>query len=122
MKAQYQLTDKVRPNIFITCKNEDERQLLDQEKTWIIQAGYSGEVKVQMQSGEGIEGCIQVPIGPTVQCHMYLKGHIKPDEEKKKLEKKRGILQKSLDGLKKKMALPTYEDKVPANVRKENAE
>ena len=70
---------------------------------------------------EAPKGCISSTVGPTVRVFASVKEHIKVEAEiarlSKKLSETEGFLQKT----EKKMQAKGYE-KVPADVRKEDAE
>eukprot|EP00755_Sulcionema_specki_P013659 Sspe_Gene.8944::Locus_3009_Transcript_1_1_Confidence_1.000_Length_3269::g.8944::m.8944/K01873/VARS, valS; valyl-tRNA synthetase len=118
-KQQYQLLQK-RPDVFVQCKSEEDRKLLDHEKTYIIAICRTGQLTMAMEGDAIPDGCAVKVIGPTMKCYMHLKGMVDAAAEIKKLQKQQGILQKSLDGLTKKMNVPKYSEKVPVEVQNEN--
>mmetsp|Transcript_11288 Transcript_11288/g.11328 ORF Transcript_11288/g.11328 Transcript_11288/m.11328 type:complete len:923 (+) Transcript_11288:182-2950(+) len=65
-------------------------------------------------------GCIMNP-SRDVEVYLELAGMVNIEAEVKKLAKKRDQMQKLIEGLKKKMSLPQYEEKTPENVKAENS-
>ncbi|KAL0232899.1 hypothetical protein GEMRC1_011646 [Eukaryota sp. GEM-RC1] len=84
-----------------------------------------------LSSAHNVKCCSEDEVPPTcgvsvvltnIKIFVDLKGLIDVDVELKKINKKLGIVEKSLDSLKKKMSIPNYETKVPEQVRVANAE
>merc|ERR1711997_1218390 len=68
------------------------------------------------------EGCAIVTVSDKVAAHLVLKGIIDCTKEIEKLEKKMSILEIQSNKLLKDSQIEGYESKVPADVRKSNAE
>eukprot|EP01059_Diplonema_ambulator_P035675 TRINITY_DN8501_c0_g1_i1.p1 TRINITY_DN8501_c0_g1~~TRINITY_DN8501_c0_g1_i1.p1 ORF type:complete len:1052 (+),score=443.31 TRINITY_DN8501_c0_g1_i1:270-3425(+) len=120
-KASYQLNDKVEPSVIIACKDKEEAQFLDAEKTFVKFLSKIGETKIVDASEAVPAGCAAQVIGPSVTCYMQIADLIDIDAELKKIQKKQALLEKTIGSLETKMAAPTYTEKVPEKVREENA-
>jgi valyl-tRNA synthetase len=91
-------------------------------ETWEDGEGVSHASRIVLDEGGGApESCGMRPVGDQCELFLSLKGMIDIEGEIKSLEKKKAAQQKSLDGLKAKMALPNYAEKVPESVRTANS-
>ena len=122
VKAEYQLTNKNKPDIWLVATQH--KQLLANETLAVATLAVVGDVVVvaKEQESEVPEGCGFTTVNPDVGAHMMLKGIIDVAAEVKKMDKKAGLIEKSLTSLETKMKAPTYEQKVPEAVRATNTE
>eukprot|EP00758_Cryptobia_borreli_P005671 Tbor_TRINITY_DN4958_c0_g1::TRINITY_DN4958_c0_g1_i1::g.9618::m.9618/K01873/VARS, valS; valyl-tRNA synthetase len=123
MKASYQLTYKVKPDVWISCTT-DKLKLIAAH-TYIVEAlGVVGNVVAIENTNESEipAGCGMTVISKELILCMMLKGSIDVDAEIKKLDKAKAMLNKQLEVVAKKMGLANYETKVPESVRKADAE
>lgn len=68
------------------------------------------------------EGCTARVVSDRASVHLLLRGLVDPAAEVAKLDKKADRLRGEGDHLRRRMAAPTYADKVPADVREKDAE
>ncbi|RNC37477.1 putative valyl-tRNA synthetase, partial [Trypanosoma cruzi] len=124
-KASYSLTNKHKPDVWITAQTSEVKQLLMDHSYMVISLGVVGNVSVI--SPEEVEanvpkGCGFSVVNKEVGVNMMLLGFIDVQKEVAKLDKQLVGLQKQIEGLKKKMSIPNYDMKVPADVRTANSE
>ncbi|PWV07207.1 putative valyl-tRNA synthetase [Trypanosoma cruzi] len=124
-KASYSLTNKHKPDVWITAQTAEVKQLLMDHSYMVISLGVVGNVSVI--SPEEVEanvpkGCGFSVVNKEVGVNMMLLGFIDVQKEVAKLDKQLVGLQKQIEGLKKKMSIPNYDMKVPADVRTANSE
>jgi len=118
-KANYNLTNKDRPPVFIQCSDPNYIQLVSNQLNEIAVQAFSGEIKVIKEDEKPPVGCSIEVIDPNCKAYILLKGYIDFDVEIKKLEKNKAQFEKLVEGLKTKMANKNY-DKVPENVKEQN--
>eukprot|EP01064_Diplonema_japonicum_P017895 TRINITY_DN2633_c0_g2_i1.p1 TRINITY_DN2633_c0_g2~~TRINITY_DN2633_c0_g2_i1.p1 ORF type:complete len:1060 (+),score=350.39 TRINITY_DN2633_c0_g2_i1:47-3226(+) len=121
MKASYQLNDKVMPEVSVACKNQDEAEFFNSEKTFIKSLGKIGETTIVKASDPVPAGYAAQVVNSSITCYMNIKDLIDVKAEIAKIEKKQKTLEKVIATLETKMAAPTYAAKVPEKVRSENA-
>lgn len=123
-KASYGLTNKNRPEIWVTAHVKSAKELLTKESFMIEFLGVVGEVTVLSAEEEATipKGCGFSVVTKEVGVNMKLLGYIDVIKEVAKLEKQQQGLLKQIEGTKKKMAIPNYETKVPVEVRQANTE
>ena len=92
------------------------------EETQSITTLAKGVSDVQvLQGGDELPvGCALYTITEEINVHLLVKGQVDIDSEVQKLQKKIANIDKSKQGLVKKMTVPDYENKVPADVREAN--
>lgn len=124
-KASYNLTNKVKPDVWVAVhKNHEIMALVDQEKFMITTLGVVGNVTV-IDSTEATavpRGCGVSVVTKEVGVHMMLLGNIDATKEVTKLEKQLADMRRLIEASKKKMTIPNYETKVPEAVRLTNTE
>jgi valyl-tRNA synthetase len=118
-KGAYQLTNKQRPEVFVKCGSEAHTKLILAQSTDIIALAFSGPITI---AGENPipEGCAVEIVNEFTELHVVLKGMIDFNVEIEKQKKNKAKLQQAYDNLVKKMALPSYKDKVPERVQIED--
>eukprot|EP01063_Lacrimia_lanifica_P015291 TRINITY_DN22090_c0_g1_i1.p1 TRINITY_DN22090_c0_g1~~TRINITY_DN22090_c0_g1_i1.p1 ORF type:complete len:1040 (+),score=487.79 TRINITY_DN22090_c0_g1_i1:114-3233(+) len=121
MKASYQLTDKIEPTVYFACKTKEAKAFLDSEKTYMVSMARLGKTTVVDASEKIPDGCATQVVGPDVTAYMHVADLIDVAAELGKLEKKEKLLTKSIGSLETKMGAPTYAERVPQNVRDDNA-
>ncbi|ESL08113.1 hypothetical protein TRSC58_04190 [Trypanosoma rangeli SC58] len=124
-KASYSLTNKHKPDVWITAQTGEVKQLLIDHRYMVSSLGVVGNVFVI--SPEEVEtsvpkGCGFSVVNKEVGVNMMLLGFIDVQKEVTKLDKQLEGLQKQIQSLKKKMSIPNYETKVPPEVRASNSE
>ncbi|KAH9580058.1 Methionyl/Valyl/Leucyl/Isoleucyl-tRNA synthetase [Trypanosoma melophagium] len=124
-KASYSLTNKHRPDVWITARTPEVKELVCSHSFMIESLGVVGNVSVISPEEEATtvpKGCGFSVVNKEVGVNMMLLGYIDVQKEVTKLEKQLVGLQKQIEGLKKKMSIPNYETKVPVEVRNANSE
>nr|CCC91137.1 unnamed protein product [Trypanosoma congolense IL3000] len=121
-KAFYSLTNKHRPDVWVTVRTADARDIVEAQKFMIESLGVVGKVTVISAEEEASlpKGCGFAVVSKDLSINMMLLGFIDVQKEVAKLEKQAAGVQKQLDGLRKKVSVPDYEAKVPADVREAN--
>ncbi|CBZ28993.1 putative valyl-tRNA synthetase [Leishmania mexicana MHOM/GT/2001/U1103] len=124
-KASYSLTNKHKPDVWVTAHTTELQELFAAEKMMISTLGFVGEVTVVSPAEEAAavpKGCGFSLVTKEVGVNMMLMGFIDVAKEVAKLEKQLDGLTKQIEGMKKKMSIPNYETKVPAEIRVANTE
>ncbi|CAJ1991110.1 ValRS / valyl-tRNA synthetase [Leishmania donovani] len=124
-KASYSLTNKHKPDVWVTAHTAELQELFAAEKMMISTLGVVGEVTVVSPAEETAavpKGCGFSVVTKEVGVNMMLMGFIDVGKEVAKLEKQLDGLMKQIEGMKKKMSIPNYETKVPAEIRVTNTE
>ncbi|ORC90745.1 putative valyl-tRNA synthetase [Trypanosoma theileri] len=124
-KASYSLTNKHKPDVWITARTPEVKELVSSHSFMIESLGVVGKVSVISPEEETThvpKGCGFSVVNKEVGVNMMLLGFIDVQKEVAKLEKQHIGLQKQIEGLKKKMSIPNYETKVPLDVRNGNSE
>lgn len=80
----------------------------------------SGQVDVLGPNDNDPAGCIKNHVSDELQTFIKAAGLIDIKLETERVKKRNSELLKYAEGIKKKMSIPNYETKVPANVRTEN--
>jgi valyl-tRNA synthetase len=107
--------------VYIRASNIELAKTLDQETQSIITLAKGvSEVKVLQGTDELPHGCALNTVTEEINVHLLVKGQVDIDAEVQKLQKKIANVDKSKHGLVKKMNVPDYENKVPADVREAN--
>ncbi|KEG14433.1 valyl-tRNA synthetase [Trypanosoma grayi] len=125
IKASYSLTNKHKPDVWLTARTAEVKQLLSLHDFMVESLGVVGKVSVISPEEEAScvpKGCGFSVVSKEVGINMMLLGFIDVPKEVGKLEKQLAGLQKQIEGLKKKMSIPDYDTKVPADVRRANSE
>jgi valyl-tRNA synthetase len=125
MKAQYALTPKVKPEVWIACNSAAALNTLAPQTSLVETLGGCGATVTIAKESEAATvpvGCGFQTATPEVGVHMMLKGFISVEKEVAKLAKAIAEKQKILDGHRKKLQVPGYDTKVPQAVRDANTE
>ncbi|KAG5498085.1 hypothetical protein GH5_02882 [Leishmania sp. Ghana 2012 LV757] len=125
IKASYSLTNKHRPDVWVTAHTPALQELFATEAMVVSTLGVVGEVTVVSPAEEAAavpKGCGFSVVTKEVGVNVMLMGFIDVEKEVAKLNKQLESLSKQIEGLKKKMTIPNYEAKVPEEVRAANTE
>lgn len=127
MCSSANLPPSAKPQVYLVfLDNSAEtlafRTLLQNENELIVTLSKSKKVDVLANKSEVPIGCIQDIVNNMVEVHLYLKEHIKPEDEIKRLTKKIEANNGFMEALKKKMTIKDYDTKVPENVKQLNKE
>ncbi|AAZ12006.1 valyl-tRNA synthetase, putative [Trypanosoma brucei brucei TREU927] len=122
-KAFYSLTNKHKPDVWVTARAAETREIVESHKFMIESLGVVGRVSVIPPEEEAAavpKGCGFAVVNKDLSINMMLLGFIDVQKEVAKLEKQLAGLQKQIEGVNKKISMPGYETKVPADVREAN--
>ncbi|VDP12820.1 unnamed protein product, partial [Soboliphyme baturini] len=119
VRADYNLTPKVRTKLFITPVDDAVADDIRQCEDLIATLSLSSNVE-QLSSTIFPAGCATYPIGSKCNIHVLLQGLIDINLEVSKLTSRREKLINQLDAFKKVMTTVDYEEKVPKQVKESN--
>ncbi|GAB5587672.1 valine--tRNA ligase [Umbelopsis nana] len=119
LMVEYSISKNAK--VFVKISNPALAKILEQEAQSIttLAKGVS-EVKILQSTDETPVGCALATLSEEINVYLLVKGQVDIDAEVQKLQKKIVTVDKSKQGLLKKMAVPDYENKVPADVRESN--
>lgn len=118
-RSDYNIPSKTKTEAFIISADEKLTSVLTSFKTDLQTMAYCSTSDIVTETPSG---CAILTINAQCEVHLLLKGVIEADKEIGKLEKKRSLLEQTITGLKKKMAIEGYETKVPETVQLDNVE
>ena len=114
------MPSNAKPHIILRCKTEELKQIFVSESAVLQSLVKSGQVDVLGPNDQDPEGCLKSHVSEEFQTLIKVVGLIDVKLEIQRITKRQNELTKLMDGLKKKMNVPGYEQKVPEAVRKEN--
>ncbi|KAI8580129.1 hypothetical protein K450DRAFT_238309 [Umbelopsis ramanniana AG] len=119
LMVEYTITKNAK--VYVQVNNPNVAKILSYE-TQSITTLAKGVSEVQvLQSGDELPvGCALYTITEEINVHLLVKGQVDIESEVQKLQKKIANVDKSKQGLIKKMNVSDYENKVPADVREAN--
>mmetsp|Transcript_29964 Transcript_29964/g.66340 ORF Transcript_29964/g.66340 Transcript_29964/m.66340 type:complete len:1040 (+) Transcript_29964:120-3239(+) len=120
LRSDYGLV-KQKPHLYVACTDEGKHQVLTALSSEVATLTTSSEVSVLPPGTSAPSGCSVGIVDDSTTLHMLLKGILDPALEIQKLQKKVAEVEGRIDGMKRKMALPTY-DKTPDNVKADDKE
>uniref|UniRef100_A0A646QHV5 Valine--tRNA ligase n=1 Tax=Hemiscolopendra marginata TaxID=943146 RepID=A0A646QHV5_9MYRI len=120
-RAEYNLTNKVKAEVYLQCSNENLADTLKSYEEFIKTLAYCSTVKVLTEKAP-TDGCAIFTVSDKCQIHLMLKGLINPTKEIEKLNSKQEKLTSQLNKLVASTKVPDYEVKVPLDVRNSNTE
>lgn len=124
-KASYSLTNKHRPDVWVVARSESALNVM-RAHAYIVQTlGVVGTVTAITSEEEATavpHGCGFSVVNKEVGVQMMLMGLIDVAKEVAKLSKNIDGVKKQVEGMDKKMTIPNYETKVPADIRAANTE
>lgn len=121
--AQLGVKNNARPKAFVYFSTEDEQRLMNLTAHHVVTLAKLDSLEV-LKTGTKPDGASVVVSVVSDKCSVYIEaaGLVDFKVEVDKLIKKRGLVEKSLQGLEKKKSMAGYEEKVPADVRAETQE
>lgn len=122
IRADWHMKPSARPRTLIFCSSPASRATVDAMRMTIGTLSQSGEVAVLERPPEFVAECGTQVINDSVTGYIHLRGEIDVDAELARLNKNRVTAMKTRDGIAKKMAVPSYEAKVPEAVRRQDRE
>jgi len=121
MRADYQLTPKMKAEIYLCASDEASADTLRSFSNLILNLASASNVQILTQE-KPPEGCAITTASATCEIHMMLKGLIDISKEIIKLENKKKTLSSQLTKLTEAANKPDYNSKVPEKVRNQNQE
>jgi valyl-tRNA synthetase len=119
LMVEYNVTSNAK--IYIQTTSPALAILLNSQKQGIVTLTKGVNTAIVLVPGEHPPpGCALSTLTDELYVSLLVKGNVDIDAEAKKFEAKREKSAKSLEILKKKMALPDYKTKVPVDVREAN--
>ena len=122
LRAAYNLQPKAKAELFVKTRGDVATDAAKQFAEGIATLAGCARVDVIGPDDEVPPGCGVTIINESISVYLMLKGVVDPAAEIAKLEKKSSQTKKSIAALQKQMEMPGYEEKVPENVRADNAE
>ncbi|CEG49049.1 valine-trna partial [Plasmopara halstedii] len=116
VRAEYGLTNSVRPTFFIKCSDKDISAVIESQLDDFNTLAKAGESKCIVDE-EAPQGCAMHSVNDKVQIFVLLAGLVDFANEITKLSKKLAKIAPSLDSLSKKMSRDDYKIKVPEDVQ-----
>ncbi|KAK4481062.1 hypothetical protein RD792_011932 [Penstemon davidsonii] len=106
---------------FVRCRTDDTCDLIKKHELEIATLATISSMEVVRESDDAPVGCIVDVVNESLSVFLKLRGNINVEAELEKLKKKMEEVQKQYDVLKKKTSAPSYDEKVPADIREANA-
>jgi len=122
LRADYQLTPKTKVDIYVQSFDQALQQALERFKDLMIIMTNGNGITFLAEKEAPPVGCVFSTLSDKCKVFILLKGIIDIDKEEAKLGKKKEGLLKQIEAMKKDMALPNYETRVPEGVRQKNQE
>jgi valyl-tRNA synthetase len=119
--AQLGMKPSARPKAYVTMSSEDDSRFITRVAQHVVTLAKLESLEVVSGKPES-QSCVVSVLNERCTIYVDAEGLVDFKAEIDKFTKKRGLLLKSLEGLEKKMNLPGYEEKVPADVRTSNKE
>lgn len=116
VRAEYGLTNSVRPTFFIKCHDENLKRIMETHVEDFKTLAKAGEVECLVNEEPPL-GCAMHSVNDKVQLFVLLAGLVDFANEIAKLGKKVARIAVSVESLNKKMTRDDYETKVPEDVR-----
>ncbi|GJP57447.1 hypothetical protein CLOP_g46 [Closterium sp. NIES-67] len=121
LRMAYALQPKQRPPASAQCKSEAAAAAVAAAVGEIRTLATLAELQVLPAGESAPAGCAVAIVDENLSVHVLLRGMVDAKAETQKLGKRKNETSKLQEALAKKMGVPGYEEKVPANVREENA-
>ncbi|KAK7094600.1 valine--tRNA ligase-like [Littorina saxatilis] len=121
IRADYMLVPKMKIDTYLRCADDATISTLKKYETLVSTLANTSTVHY-LREDMAPAGCAMLTVNAHCEAHIMLKGVIDVEKEISKLETKKDSLGKQLKKLQDAAAVPTYETKVPEEVRSQNAE
>ena len=122
LRSAYNLPPKAKPELHVVARGERATTAVTRFADAVKTLASAGSVAVLGPDDAIPAGCGVTVIDESVTLYLLLKGQVDPAAEIAKLTKRVAATEKQAADLEKKMAMEGYEEKVPENVRAENAD
>ena len=119
IRSQYGLV-KQKPSLFVVVADEAVKSDAKEVAGYVQTLTLSSDISVT--SDPAPKNCAGAHVSETLSAYLDMAGVLDPVSELKKLDKKLAEINKNIETLSRKMALPTYESKTPEKIKDENAE
>lgn len=113
LRADYDLTTKARPEVYVRCADADRRGRLAGMATEAATLSFSSNVWVGDTDTVAPKGCAVTVVDNVTTAHVLLVGLLDPKQEVKRLEKKREAAEGRIAALEKRMGESTYLSNTP---------
>eukprot|EP00744_Colponema_vietnamica_P001718 GILI01002816.1.p1 GENE.GILI01002816.1~~GILI01002816.1.p1 ORF type:complete len:973 (-),score=377.56 GILI01002816.1:248-3166(-) len=111
-----------RPKMYVRSKAADVVELINTHGRVAQTLAKTDEVFGILFPEAAPEGCAVDVVNDSLEVFLMVRGLIDVAAETAKLSKKKTVAQTALEQLKKKMTIPDYENKVPANIQEKNSQ
>ena len=122
LRSAYNLPPKAKPELHVVARGDKATTAVTRFADAVKTLASAGSVAVLGPDDAIPAGCGVTVIDESVTLYLLLKGQVDPAAEIAKLTKRVAATEKQAADLEKKMAMEGYEEKVPENVRAENAD
>eukprot|EP00877_Chromochloris_zofingiensis_P001129 jgi/Chrzof1/11016/Cz05g20150.t1 len=119
LRSDYGLT-KQRPTVYVSCSDSARSGVLSGLCGEAATLSTSSDVQVLEGGQSAPAGCSVAIVDDATTISMLLKGILDPALEIANLEKKLSQANARADTLRKKMSVPSYQEKTPATVRQDD--
>lgn len=120
LRMAYLLLPKQRPEAFLLCKTDELATVVEKGATEICTLASLASLKVLRESDVPPVGCAVNIVNEHLSVYLLLRGIVDAELELSKLEKKKEEIIRQQEVVTKKMNIPGYRDKVPANIQEDN--
>ena len=118
--AQLGMKPNAKPKGYV-CTSGDDVKLLTKVSQHVVTLAKLDSLEVLADGAKPeTDTCVVSVLNERTTIYVDAAGLVDFKAEVDKLLKKRGLVAKALEGLEKKMSIPGYEEKVPAEVRQAN--
>ncbi|KAL5011505.1 hypothetical protein ScPMuIL_010056 [Solemya velum] len=121
MRADYNLTPKMKADVYVKCSDEDTANILKRYTDLIQTLSGSSAVHILVNRSPP-EGCAFQTVSAKCETHLLLKGLIDIGKEISRLDSKKDRLGSQLKKLTDTSSMVDYSNKVPEDVQKQNSE
>eukprot|EP00761_Pharyngomonas_kirbyi_P014295 gb/GECH01014325.1/.p1 GENE.gb/GECH01014325.1/~~gb/GECH01014325.1/.p1 ORF type:complete len:972 (+),score=309.36 gb/GECH01014325.1/:1-2916(+) len=121
IKGAYNLTKAQKPALYVVTRDESLVDFLNEQRSIVQTLSLTGDIEVLCDQ-DPPTGCAVEVVNQHVDVHLMLKGNIDVAAELKKLDKKKGKLEKAINGIEKKIDTSKYQEKVPESVKQKDLE
>jgi len=119
LRASYNLAPSIKVCAYVRTRNAESEKILKAQSEH-IQTLINAQFVLFLSNEQPPKGCALNIVNEFVDIFVLLKGIVDVKVEVAKLEKKKIAVEKSREGLQKRMASTDYETKVPQTVKEEN--
>jgi valyl-tRNA synthetase len=105
------------PHILLRCKSEETKSSFSNETALFQSLIRCGQCDILGPSDADPSGCIKNHVSDEISTYIKVAGLVDIKLEIERVKKRNAELNKYIEGMNKKISIPNYETKVPANVR-----